>query len=125
MKKTLKYGLSAAAIISAATFGDELNVNDKMLYPLIYRNTPIADGNYRNPFSVRKRYLVHNGLLEVQIGDANSNEYYTVKEGLRINERPMYEQALDTADDVLESLGKKARNLAEKVREELNNLRGR
>lgn len=123
MEKKLKYAISAAAIISASMLGDAMDVNDRTVYPLIYRNTPVGDDNYKNPFSIRKRYIVHDGMLEVQIGDADSNEYYTVKDGLRVNERTMYQQAMDTADNVLESLSRRAKNLAQRVREEFNNLR--
>lgn len=123
MKKRLKYGLCTAAFISAAFFGDAIDINDKLYYPIRYRNTPISETNYQDPFSIRKRYVVNNGLLEVQIGDENNNQYYPVTGGLRVNERKIPEQLMDSAESIFDSLSRRANNLTGRLKKAYEGLR--
>ena len=123
MKKYLKYGLCAIALSSAAALGDTIDINDRIYYPIRYRNTPIGNNNYGSPFSIRKRYIVTEGFLEVQIGDEETNEYYPVMDELRVNERELQEQLIDTGSNIIDSLSKRANRYIDRVKNIFEGLR--
>ena len=125
MRKYFKHGIAAASILAAASVGDFLDVNDRAYYPLRYHNTPVREGTYEDPFSIRKRYLVREGLLEVQIGNQDSNEYYTVTNELRVNERKATEQLMDTAGEIINSLSRRADRMVDKIKGIYDRLRRR
>lgn len=125
MKKSIKYGIGIASVIAAASLGDAIELNDRLYSPLIYRNTPIRDSMYHNPFSIRKRYIINNGFLEVQIGDEDTNEYYPVMESLRVNERPLYDQLIDATGNIVDSIGRRTTNFVDKLKKIYNEYGGR
>lgn|SRR3989338_8953489 len=125
MKKSLKYGIGIASIIAAASFGDMTDLNDRLYYPLVYRDTPIRENTYGNPFSIRKRYVVNNGFLETQIGDCETNQYYSVTSELRVNERPLQEQLIDVTGNIIDSIERRANSFAYKLKKIYNEYRGR
>lgn len=125
MRKYLKHGILAASILAAASLGDLIDINDRIYYPLRYHNTPIREGTYEYPFSIGKRYLVREGLLEVQIGNQDSNEYYTVTNELRVNERKVTGQLMDTADEIINSLSRRANRMVDKIKGIYDGLRRR
>lgn len=125
MKKSLKYGIGIASIIAAASLGDVIDLNDRLYYPLVYRNTPIKENTYSNPFSIRKRYVVNNGFLEVQIGDEETNQYYPVMKDLRVNERQLQDQLIDVTGNVIDSIQRRTDNFADKLKKIYNRYRRR
>lgn len=125
MKKPLKYGIGIASIIAAASLGDVIDLNDRLYYPLVYRNTPIKENTYGNPFSIRKRYVVNNGFLEVQIGDEETNQYYPVMKDLRVNERPLQDQLIDVTGNAIDSIQRRTSNFADRLKKIYNEYRRR
>ena len=125
MRKYLKHGILAASILAAASLGDLIDINDRIYYPLRYHNTPVREGTYEDPFSIRKRYLVREGLLEVQVGNQDTNEYYTITNELRVNERKATEQLMDTAGEIIDSLSRRANRMMDKVKNIYDRLRRR
>lgn len=125
MKKSLKYGIGIASIIAAASLGDMTDLNDRLYYPLIYRNTPLRENTYGNPFSIRKRYVLNNGFLEVQIGDEETNQYYSVTSELRVNERPLQEQLIDVTGNVIDTIQRRTNSFVGKLKNIYNEYRGR
>ena len=60
-------GLTTAIFIAMA--GDETNINDKILYPVLYHNALVDPETYPKPFDLEKKYLINDeGKLEVYMG---------------------------------------------------------
>lgn len=125
MKKSLKSGIGIATVIAAASLGDVIDLNDRVYYPLAYRNIPLRENTYGSPFSIRKRYVVNNGFLEVQIGDEGTNQYYAVTSELRVNERPLQEQLIDVTGNLIDGIQRRTNNFADKLKKIYNEYRGR
>lgn len=90
MMKKFKPVLIGVAILASVVLGSYLNLKDRIIEPVRYRNIKVDSQVYQKPFKLKKKYMVNkNGDLEVYLG--NKDEWYKVGKGLRVNEKNLSE----------------------------------
>lgn len=101
-----------SALGIAAYYGDKLDVNDRIINPVAYRNVLADKESYPRPFKLRKRYVINEkGMLETYIGEGN--RWHKVGKDLTVNSE-------------LERIARKTKEarkeLEKKIIEETNNF---
>jgi hypothetical protein len=93
--------------------GDALDLNDRTINPLIYRNVLIAKESYQRPFQLRKRYVVNRkGFLETHIGDEKfyklppslDTKCKTLEELLKERGKRILKRTKDEAKEILDDI---------------------
>ena len=81
IKRALCSIIIAASVIGSASLGDLLNVNDWIVYPIIYGNRKPETGFTEHPFDAEK-YIVINkkGNIETYFGIARESRFYRVRD---------------------------------------------
>ncbi len=75
------------AMAASAIVGDHMDVNDKAIYPIVYKDVLVAEDSYQKPFDLKKRYVMNqDGFLEVWVGD---ERFFKVKKGLKVNDKSL------------------------------------
>lgn len=83
--------------------GDYYNINDRITYKIMHRNTEISEETYQQPFELRKMYIKNEkGKLEVYIG--NDERWHKVSRELRVNERSVNDMVAEKLEEVKKAL---------------------
>lgn len=107
MRKMKVFGMSCL-LMGAALLGDSCNVNDRLVNPVIYRNTRIDPTCYQKPFKLQKRYEKNeNGMLEVKIGHGDS--WHKISKDMRVNERGLDQMLKEQGGEIARALKEKYR----------------
>jgi hypothetical protein len=118
MKKTIKNTLKAillgTSLLGTAYFSDRININDRIIHPIIYHNKETADGFTEDPFSLEKRYVINDeGEIETYFGSRETMNYYRVRRDGRTcygfdsfveDLEEVYETAKDKLNNIIDNI---------------------
>jgi hypothetical protein len=103
LKRTICGLALSASIIGAAFLGDSMNINDRLIYPIVYRNTRSEIGFTETPFEMEKYIIVNrNGNIETYFGNKRTKEYYKVREDGRAG--TLFEKLYYDSRDIYDSI---------------------
>lgn len=121
--------LSAALTAYTGTvsyLADKHNINDKVVYPYVYKDHETAPGFTENPFDLEKRVTINeDGELETYFGNRRTDEFHRVCSNDRTcytiedffsDARDIYYNARDKADDIIDAVKDKKEVIFDSLR---------
>ncbi len=101
----LKVAAFSLSLLVSAHLGDNLNINDRMIYPTIYRGRETAEYFAEEPFELEKRIILNDeGELETYFGRRDAEEFHRVRDN---------DHTARFIDDVIDGTREKAREIRE------------
>ncbi|MBS3108102.1 hypothetical protein J4468_04275 [Candidatus Woesearchaeota archaeon] len=103
MKSIIKTGLATLLIATLPILGDKLNINDKIINPIIYKGNKVSKDCYQNPFIIEKRYFI-NEKKELEIYVGCNERWYKIDKDLRTNKPTLEELAKEELSNITDQI---------------------